>query len=76
MKVNIIHQILVCGDGVKTLGGSHILYKKTQKMVASNKKIGLEANAEEIKYMVMSRDQHAGQNRNIYVGNKSFKRVH
>ena len=44
-------------------------------MVAANKKIGLEVSAEEIKYLVMSRDQHAGQNHNIYVGNKSFKRV-
>jgi len=44
-------------------------------MVAANKKIGLEVSAEETKYMVMSRDQHAGQNYDIYVGNKSYKWV-
>jgi hypothetical protein len=54
---------------------AHIPYIKTQKMVVANKKIGLEVSAEETKYMVMSLDQHAGQNHNMYVGNKSFKRV-
>ena len=43
-------------------------------MVAS-KEIGLGVNAEKTKYMVMSRDQHARQNHNIKIGNKSFERV-
>jgi hypothetical protein len=30
-------------------------------------------NAEKTKYMVMSRDQNAGQNGNIQIGNKSFE---
>jgi hypothetical protein len=54
---------------------AHIPYRKTRKMVAANKKIGLEVSAEEAKYMVMSRDQHARQNRYVCVGNKSFKRL-
>ena len=32
-------------------------------------------NAEKTKYMVMSRDQNAGQNGNIQIGNKSFETV-
>jgi hypothetical protein len=37
--------------------------------------IGLEVNAEKTKYVVMSRDQNAGQNGNIQIGNKSFEMV-
>jgi hypothetical protein len=43
-------------------------------MIAS-KEIGLEVNAEETKYMVMSRNQNAGHNHNIIMDNKSFERV-
>jgi hypothetical protein len=35
----------------------------------------LGVNAEKIKYMVMSRDQNAGQNGNIQTGNESFETV-
>ena len=37
--------------------------------------MGLEVNVEKTKYMVMSRDQNAGQNWNIQIGNKSFETV-
>ena len=37
--------------------------------------MGLEANAEKTNYMKMSRDQNAGQNRNIQRGTKSFETV-
>jgi hypothetical protein len=43
-------------------------------MIAS-KEIGLEVNAEKIKYMVLSRNQNAGHNNNINIDNKSFERV-
>jgi len=35
----------------------------------------LEVNADKPKYMVMSRDQNAGQNHNIKIDNSSFERV-
>jgi hypothetical protein len=35
----------------------------------------LEVNAEKTKYMVMSRDQNAGENGNIRIGNKLFETV-
>jgi hypothetical protein len=38
--------------------------KKTEALLIASKEIGLELNAEKIKYMVMSRDQNAGQNGN------------
>ena len=36
--------------------------------------MGLEVTAEKAKYMVMSRDQKAGQNRKIKIGNSSFEK--
>jgi len=38
-------------------------------------RIVLEANADKNKYMIMSRDQHAGQNYILKRGNKSFNRL-
>ena len=37
--------------------------------------IGLAINAEKTIYVVMSRDQNAGDNSNTQTGNKSFGRV-
>jgi hypothetical protein len=36
---------------------------------------GVDVNAEKTKCMVMSWDQHEGQNHDIEMGNKSFKNV-
>ena len=38
------------------------MQKNTEALVIASKKIGLEVNAEKTKYMVVSRDQNAGQN--------------
>jgi hypothetical protein len=58
------------------LGGSiHAIKKNTEASVVASKEIGLEVNAEKTKYMVMSRNQNAGQNHKIKIDNKSFERV-
>jgi hypothetical protein len=45
------------------LGGNiRTVRKNTEAVIITSKEIGLEVNAEIIKYMVMSRDQNAGQN--------------
>jgi hypothetical protein len=63
LKLNGTHQLLVYADYVNTLGGSiHAVRKNTEALVIASKEIGLEVNAEKTKYMVMSRDQNAGQN--------------
>jgi hypothetical protein len=53
----------------------HTIRKNTEALLIATKKIDLEVNAEKTKYMVMSRDQNAGQNGNIQIGNKSFETV-
>jgi len=37
--------------------------------------VGLEINTEKNKYMVVSRRQNAGQNRNLLIANKYFENV-
>jgi chloramphenicol O-acetyltransferase len=75
-KLNGTHQLLVYADDVNILGGSvHAIKKNTEALVVASKEIGLEVNCEKTKYMVMSRNQNAGQNHNIRIGNKSFERV-
>jgi hypothetical protein len=76
LKLNGTHQLLVYVDDVNILGGSiHTIRKNTEALVIASKEIGLEVNAEKTKYMVMSRDQNAGQNGYIQIGNESFETV-
>jgi hypothetical protein len=49
--------------------------KNTEAFLIASKQIGLVVNAENIKHMVMSREQNTGQNHKIKVNNKSFERV-
>jgi hypothetical protein len=59
--VNGTHQLLVYAVDVNILGGSvHIRMKTTEGLVVDSKKIQLEVNADNTKYMVMSRDQNPG----------------
>jgi hypothetical protein len=56
-------------------GGIHTKKKNTEAVVDASKEIGLEVSAEKSKYMIMSRDQNAGQNHSIQTGNNSFESV-
>jgi hypothetical protein len=76
LKLNGTHQLLIYTDDVNILGGSiHTIKKNTQALVIASKKISLEVNAETTKCVVISRDQNAGQNGDIQLGNKSFESV-
>jgi pectate lyase len=75
LKLNGTHQLLVYAADVNILSESvHALKKNTEALVVASKEIGLEVNAEKTKYMVMSRDQNAGQNYNVKLDNKSFQK--
>jgi hypothetical protein len=68
LKLNRTHQLLVYADDVNILGESvHTVKKNIEALVVASKEIGLEVNAEKTKYMVMFRDQNAGQNHNIEI---------
>jgi len=61
LKLNGIHHLLVNADNDNILGGSvGIIKENAEAVVVANKEIGLEVNADETTYMVMSRDQIAG----------------
>jgi hypothetical protein len=76
LKLNGTHPHLVNADDVNILGGrAHTLKKNTVAPVVASKEIGVEANDDKTKYMVMFRDQNAGQSKNIKIYNSSFGRV-
>jgi hypothetical protein len=49
--------------------------KITETLIDVSKEVGLEINLDGTKYIVLSRHQNAGQNRDIEVGNGSFEKV-
>jgi len=60
LKLNGTHQLPVNADDVNILGGSLLPVKEnTEALIVASKEIGLEVNADETKYMVMSREQNA-----------------
>ena len=76
MKLIGTHQLLFYNDYLSVLGASvHTLKENTETSVFLSNEIGLELNVEKTKYLVMPQDQHAVQNQNIYIGNKSFVRL-
>jgi hypothetical protein len=53
----------------------HTIKENAEALLEARKETGLEVNAEKTRYMVISRDQHRGQNHDIKIGNKLFERV-
>jgi hypothetical protein len=78
LKLNGTHQLLAYADYVKLLGDNiDIINKNTEILIDASKEVGLEVNLEKTKYMLVSRDQNADQNREIkiLVGNRSFENL-
>jgi hypothetical protein len=73
LKLNGAHQLLAYANDVNRLGGNtDTINKNTQTLIDASKEDGLEVNVEETKYMLVSRDQNAGQTREIKIGKRSF----
>jgi hypothetical protein len=49
--------------------------KNTETLIDARKDDHLEVNIKKTKYMLVSRDKNAGQNRKIKIGNTSIKNV-
>jgi hypothetical protein len=76
LKLNGTHQLLAYADDVNLLGDNiDTINKNTETLTDASKEVGLEVNVEITKYMLVSLDQNAGQNRKIKIGNRSFENV-
>ena len=53
----------------------HTTKKNTEVLVAARSEIVVDVNAEKTKYMAIYREQHAGQNHNMKIGNESLESV-
>jgi hypothetical protein len=47
----------------------------TENLIVASKEVRLEMNVEKTKYMLLSRHQNSGQNRDIKIGDRSFENV-
>jgi hypothetical protein len=49
--------------------------KNTETLIDASIEVDLEINVEKTKYILLSRQQNVGQNRNIKIANRSFENV-
>jgi hypothetical protein len=76
LKLNGTHQQLVYADDVNLLGDNiNTTKKNTETSIDPRKEVGLEVNKEKTKYMLLSRHQNAGQNRDMKMANRCFENV-
>jgi hypothetical protein len=69
LKLNGTHQLLAYADDVNLLGDNiDIIKKNTRTLIDASKEVGPEINAEETKYMLLSRRRNIGQNQDIKIG--------
>jgi hypothetical protein len=64
LKLNGTHQLLAYADDVNLLGDNmDTVNKNTETLIDVSKDVGLEINVDKSKYMLLSRHQNVGQNR-------------
>jgi hypothetical protein len=70
------HQVYKSSPPVPILSQTNpVINKNTQSLIDASKEVDIEVNLEKTKYMLVSQDQNAGQNREIKIGNRSFENV-
>jgi hypothetical protein len=76
LKLNGAHQLLVYADDVNLLEDNMDTIKKnTENLIDASKEVDLDVNTEKTKYVLMCRNQNAGQNHDINIGNRCFENV-
>jgi hypothetical protein len=76
LKLNWTHYLLVYADDVNLLGDNiDTIKKNTVALVDASKVVGLEVNAENTKYMLLSSHHIGGKDHNIKTGDRSFENV-
>jgi hypothetical protein len=76
LRLNGTHQLLAYADDVNLLGDNiDIIKKNTEPLIDASKEVGLEINVDKTKYMLLSRHQNVGQNRDLKITNRSFENV-
>jgi hypothetical protein len=73
--LNGTHQLLAYADNVDLLGDNIDTINRNTETLIDASKVDIEVNLEMTKYMLVSQDQNAGQNREIQIGNRSFENV-
>jgi hypothetical protein len=76
LKFNGTHQLLAYTGVVNLLGDNMDAIKKnTETLTDACKEAGLEINIKKTKYVLLSRQQNVGQNRDIKIADRSFENV-
>jgi hypothetical protein len=76
LKLNGTYHLLVYADDVNLLRDNvDTIKKNTETLIDHSKEVGLEANTEKTKYILLSLHQNAGQNHDIKKTNKSLENV-
>jgi hypothetical protein len=76
LKLHGTHQLSAYAHDVNTVGENiNTITKNTEALLGVSKKVGLEVNPEETKYMLISRSQKAGEKRSIKTANRFFENV-
>jgi hypothetical protein len=75
LKLNGTHQLLAYANHVNLLGDDILVYttENIKTLIYASKEAGLEMNVEKTKYMLLSRQQNVGRNRDIKIANRSFE---
>jgi hypothetical protein len=76
LKLNGAHQLLAYADDMILLGDNiDTIKKNTETLIDASKEVDLEINIDKTKYMLLSRHQNVGQNRDIRRANRKFENV-